>query len=69
MRDPNIPLGLINYGKNVCFFNSVIQVLCFLPVFRDYITILRPPVKGVAMKIKKPFSEIYREFKGACEVI
>ena len=52
IRDPNIPLGLVNYGENVCFFNSVIQVLYSLSVFRDYINKLRPPVKGVAMKIK-----------------
>ena len=58
IRDPNIPLGLVNYGENVCFFNSVIQVLYSLSVFRDYINKLRPPVKGVAMKIKKVFSEI-----------
>ena len=43
---------------NVYFFNSVIHVLYSLPVFRDYITKLRPPVKGVAMKIKKLYSEI-----------
>ena len=36
VRDPNIPIGLINYGENVCFFNSVIQVLYCLPLFRDY---------------------------------
>ena len=24
VRDLNIPLGLINYGENVCFFNSAI---------------------------------------------
>ena len=29
-----------------------------LPVFRDYINKLRPPVKGVAMKIETLFSEI-----------
>ena len=29
IRDPNNPLGLINYGENICFFNSVIQVLYF----------------------------------------
>ena len=58
IRDPNIPLGLVNYGENVCFFNSVIQVLYSLSVFRDYINKLRPPVKGVAMKIKNLFSEI-----------
>ena len=58
IRDPNIPLGLVNYGENVCFFNSVIQVLYSLSVFRDYINKLRPPAKGVAMKIKSLFSEI-----------
>ena len=58
IRDPNIPLGLKNYGENVCFFNSVIQVLYSVPVFRDYVKKLRSPVKGVAMKIKKLFSEI-----------
>ena len=42
IKDPNILLGLINYGENVCFFSSVIQVLYFLPVVRDYITKLRP---------------------------
>ena len=36
---------------SVCFFNSVIRVL--YPLFRDFITKLGPPVKGVAMKIKK----------------
>ena len=30
----------------------------FLPIFRDYINKLRPPVKEVAMKIKKLFIEI-----------
>ena len=58
IRDSNIPLGLINHGENICFFNSVIQVLYSLPVFRGYIYKLRPPVTGVAVKIKKLFSEI-----------
>ena len=35
IRDPCIPLGLVNYGENVCFFNSVIQVLYSLSVSRD----------------------------------
>ena len=35
IRDPNIPLGLVNYGENVCFFSSVIQVLYSLSVSRD----------------------------------
>ena len=57
IRDPNIPLGLINYEENICFFNSVIKVLYSLLVFRDYINKLRPPVKGVAMKIKNLINE------------
>ena len=24
VRDPNTPLGLLNYGENVCFFNSIV---------------------------------------------
>ena len=58
IRDRNIALGLKNYGENVCFFNSAIQVLYFLPVCRDYINKYRSPVREVAMKIKKRFSEI-----------
>ena len=53
VTDPNIPFGLVNYGENVFFFNSVIQFLYSLPVFRDYINKLRPLVKGVAVKIRK----------------
>ena len=37
IRHPNIPLGLVSYGENVCIFNSVIQVLYSVSVFRDYI--------------------------------
>ena len=55
IRDPIIPFGFKNYCENVCFFNSVIQVMYSSPVFRDYINKLRPPVTGVAMKIKKTF--------------
>ena len=58
VRDPNIPLGLINYGENVLFFNSVIQVFYCLPLFRDYMNKLQPPVKVVAMKIGKLFGGI-----------
>ena len=43
----------MNYEENVCFFNSVIQVLYLLPVCRDYINKSQPPVKEVAMKIRK----------------
>ena len=32
-----IPIGLQNLGVNVSFFNSVIQILCFLPEFWAYI--------------------------------
>ena len=58
IRDSNISVGLINNGENVCFFNPVMHVLYSLPLFRDYIDKLRPPVKGVAVKIKNLFSEI-----------
>ena len=57
VRDPNIPLRLINYGKNVCFFNSIIQVLYCLPLFRHYVKKLGPSVKGIDMKIRKLFRE------------
>ena len=60
IRDPNIPLGFMNYGENLCFFNSVIQVLYSLPVFRDHINKLQLPVKGVVMKIKETSSEPVR---------
>ena len=58
VRDPNIPLGFINYGENVCFFNCVIQVLYCLPLFRDYMNKLQRSVKAVSMKIRKLFREI-----------
>ena len=54
----DIPLGFANYGENVCFLNSIIQVLYCLPLFRDYMKKLGPPVKGVAMKIRKLFRKI-----------
>ena len=43
--------------KNVYFFNSVIQVLYSLPVFRDFIKKLRQNAKEVVLKIRKLFSE------------
>ena len=46
--DETAPLGLANNGENVCFFNSVIQVLYLLLLFRDYINQLQP-LEGVAM--------------------
>ena len=38
----SVELGLINYGENVCFFNSVIQDFYSLPILRNYINKLRP---------------------------
>ena len=35
IRDSNLLLNLIKYGGNIDFFNTVIQVLYSLPVFRD----------------------------------
>ena len=43
--------------ENVCFFNSVMQMLCSLPLFRDYINQLQP-AEGVAKQIKNIFREI-----------
>ena len=59
IRDLNKPLGLLNLGENVCFFNSVIQVLYSITAFRDYILSLllftdNPPV----VSIKNLFREI-----------
>ena len=50
IRDETAPLGLMNNGENVCFFNSVMQVLYWLPLFRDYINLLQT-AEGVAMQI------------------
>ena len=58
IRDPNIPLGLINYAENVCFFKSAIHVLYSLLVCRNYIKKSQPSVKGVAMNIKNLFTKI-----------
>ena len=56
IRDETAPLGLMNNGENVFFFNSVMQVLYSLPLFRDYINQLQP-AEGVAMQIKNVFRE------------
>ena len=37
MNDYTIPIGLQKPGVNICFFNSVIQLLCALPEFRVYL--------------------------------
>ena len=37
LNDYTIPIGLQNPGVNVCFFNSVIQMLYSLPKFWAYI--------------------------------
>ena len=47
----------MNNGENVCFFNSVMQILYSLPLFRDYINQLQP-AEGVTMQIKNRFREI-----------
>ena len=41
-----------------CLFNFVIQVLHCIPLFRDCINKLRPPIKRVALKTRKLFREI-----------
>ena len=37
LNDYTIPMGLRNPGVNVCFFNSVIQILFALAEFRVYL--------------------------------
>ena len=57
IRDPNIPLGLMNERENVCFFNSVIQVLYSLPTFKEFIQQLSA-TNAVISEIKNLFQEI-----------
>ncbi|MCH2406271.1 MAG: ubiquitin carboxyl-terminal hydrolase, partial [Nitrosopumilus sp.] len=55
----NIPLGLMNKGENVCFFNSVIQVLYAIPAFRDIVlTLPAPSSNGTVNAIKRLFDKI-----------
>ena len=56
IRYETATLGLMNNGKNVCFFNSVMQFLYLLPLFRDYINQLQT-VEEVTMQIKNLFQE------------
>ena len=51
------PLGLSNIGENVCFFNSVIQILYSIPAFQEFIRKL-PPVNEVVSTIRDLFAEI-----------
>ena len=57
IRDESAPFGLMNNGENVCFFNSVMQVLYWLPLFRDYINLLQT-AEGVAMQINFFFKKL-----------
>ena len=47
----------MNKQENVCFLNSVMQELYFLPLLRDYVNQLQL-AEGVAMQIKNLFREI-----------
>ena len=46
IRDEAALLCLTNNAENVYFFNSVMQVLYLLPLFRDYVNQLQP-VEGI----------------------
>ena len=53
----NAPLGLLNHGENVCFFNSVLQVLYSLPMFRQFVHEL-PTTTPEVSAIRSLFEEI-----------
>ena len=55
--DSSIPLGLLNRGENVCFFNCVVQTLYAIPAFRAFIQEL-VPINEAARAIKQMFEEI-----------
>ena len=57
VRDVNIPLGLLNTGDNVCFFNSVVQVLYAIPAFRNFVQELAPDNQAITA-IEDMFQEI-----------
>ena len=46
------PTGLMSRGKNVCFFNSVVQALYSLTEFRNH-TLLSPILNNNDSKIKE----------------
>ena len=52
--DSSIPLGLLNPGENVCFFNCVVQTLYAIPAFRAFIQEL-VPINEAARAIKEIF--------------
>ena len=57
-RDTSHPLGLINRpGQNVCFFNSIMQVLFSIESFREYVYHLNTNDPAVVC-IKNLFTEI-----------
>ena len=56
-RDQTKPLGLINDGENMCFFNSVIQVLYSVQPFQEYVHQMETS-DPAALAIKDIFSEI-----------
>ena len=64
VRDPNNPLGLINEGVNVCFFNSVVQVLYSLPLFRNYIRQISP-----SNSIKRGIKDLFRDIENSNEPV
>ena len=60
----NRPLGLLNYGDNVCFFNSVIQVLHSIKPFREFV--LKTQSDGGAILAMK---DLFREIDTSKEPI
>ena len=57
VRDTNAPLGLLNQAENVCFFNSVVQVLHAIPAFQNVVEELGHDNQAITA-IKYMFKEI-----------
>ena len=64
VRHSSIPVGLENEGVNVCFFNSVVQVLYSLPSFRSYIL-----QTSVINEVTAFMRNLFQEIKNARESV
>ena len=52
------PVGLLNIGENICFLNSVVQLLYHIPEIRTFIENLSRPT-GPSLAVQELFNAIY----------